>query len=137
MEESMLSQPPVKQVIVVRKDLKMRQGKTAAQVAHASMGVITDELLPDLNSDRVLKLWLDEELDAWLNGAFTKVVVYVESEEELLAIHRAAKLYGCRTKLIQDSGKTEFHGIPTYTTVAVGPNFCYKVDQVTKSLPLL
>lgn len=30
----------IKQVIVVRKNLGMRKGKIAAQVAHASMGVV-------------------------------------------------------------------------------------------------
>ena len=32
----------IKQVIVVRKDLKMRKGKIAAQAAHASMKVFFD-----------------------------------------------------------------------------------------------
>ena len=34
-----------KQVIVIRKDLKMRKGKMCAQAAHASMKVILNELL--------------------------------------------------------------------------------------------
>ena len=32
----------IKQVIVVRKDLNMRKGKIATQVAHASMKVLLD-----------------------------------------------------------------------------------------------
>jgi len=34
----------VKQVIVIRKDLKMPLGKCCAQVAHASMTVILDKM---------------------------------------------------------------------------------------------
>lgn len=34
----------IKQVIVVRKDLNMRKGKLAAQVAHASMKVFFDRM---------------------------------------------------------------------------------------------
>ena len=32
----------VKQIIVIRKDLKMRKGKMCAQAAHASMKVLLD-----------------------------------------------------------------------------------------------
>ena len=34
----------VKQVIVIRKDLKMRSGKECAQVAHASMKIFFDRM---------------------------------------------------------------------------------------------
>jgi hypothetical protein len=34
----------IKQVIVIRKDLKMRRGKECAQAAHASMAFITRRL---------------------------------------------------------------------------------------------
>ena len=35
----------IKQVIIVRKDLNMRKGKIAAQVAHAAMKVILDKMV--------------------------------------------------------------------------------------------
>jgi L-cysteine desulfidase len=39
----------IKQVIVVRKDLKMSIGKTSSQVSHASMKFLTDSLKPVMN----------------------------------------------------------------------------------------
>ncbi|KKN36847.1 hypothetical protein LCGC14_0769370, partial [marine sediment metagenome] len=98
----------MKQVIVIRKDLKMRRGKEIAQGCHACMKATLENMdHPDVKE--------------WLNGIFKKVVVRVDSEEELLTIYQKALNANLVCSLIQDAGRTEFHGVPTYTTVAVGP----------------
>lgn len=125
-----------KQVIVVRKDLKMRVGKCASQVAHASMAAAITNYLTKTEEVR----WIytpTAEIREWLNESFTKICVYVNSEEELIAIYNKAKAKGLPCSLIQDIGKTEFHGVPTYTTVAVGPGRISKIDEVTGELTLL
>jgi PTH2 family peptidyl-tRNA hydrolase len=133
----------VKQVIVVRKDLNMRKGKLAAQVAHASMAVVLDALeketinLPDDRELWGMILNVDDPLAWWIKGAFTKVVVGCNSENELLAIYAKAKDKGLYCSLIKDIGKTEFHGEPTYTSVAIGPAEVSKINEITGSLSLL
>jgi PTH2 family peptidyl-tRNA hydrolase len=128
----------------MRKDLNMRKGKMVAQGAHASMAAILNQGRywsdhDKINGERVIefKLTLDNRMLGWLNGNFKKVCVYVNSEEELLALHQKAKDLGIITVLITDSGLTEFNGVPTNTCIAVGPDFEEKVDQVTGGLPLL
>lgn len=123
-----------KQVIIVRKDLNMRKGKIGAQSAHASLGAILSEMTRDGNK---LILDLDDpRLEPWITGRFKKICVYVNTEQELLDIHTAAKSAGLICSLIQDAGLTEFGGVATYTTVAVGPDLSSKVDAITKHLPL-
>jgi PTH2 family peptidyl-tRNA hydrolase len=68
---------------------------------------------------------------------FKKICVSVNSEQELLDLHKAAVEAKIINSLIQDSGLTEFGGVPTYTTVAIGPDFEEKIDAITKHLPLL
>jgi PTH2 family peptidyl-tRNA hydrolase len=130
-----------KQVIVVRKDLKMRKGKLAAQVAHASMKVILDLLnLNEDDQDNGIQFWesfFTPAIMEWMEGSFTKVVVSVDSEDELLDILRVAKQANIPSALITDTGLTEFHGIPTNTCVAVGPDEEEKVDLITGELKLL
>jgi PTH2 family peptidyl-tRNA hydrolase len=123
-----------KQTIVLRKDLNMRKGKMIAQGAHASMRAILQLGRHD-GADFVIPL--DDRLAPWLLGRFKKIVVSVNSETELLALHEKAKSLGLITSLIQDAGLTEFGGVPTYTAVAVGPDREDRVDQVTGSLQLL
>lgn len=131
----------VKQVIVVRKDLKMRKGKLAAQAAHASMKVLLDFMEKEnLPGDQ--ELWgfildLDSPLAFWLKGIFTKVVVSCNSEEELLELYSKAQDKELMCSLIQDAGRTEFHGEPTYTCIAIGPDYSNEIDQITANLPLL
>lgn len=114
----------------------MRKGKIAAQAAHASMGVILHAMIPEGTSRR-LDLVPGTPLHDWLNGSFTKVVVSVNSEAELHALHARAREAGVLCCLIQDSGLTEFGGVPTYTALAVGPALPSDLEPLTGSLPLL
>jgi PTH2 family peptidyl-tRNA hydrolase len=74
---------------------------------------------------------------AWINGSFAKVCVRCNSEAELIAIHDKAMEMGLEVHLITDSGRTEFHGKPTRTCLAIGPDDAAKIDQVTGHLELL
>lgn len=125
-----------KQVIVVRKDLHMRAGKIAAQVAHASMAAIlnTGKYVGD-----TFQITLDPNcaLEVWFSGKFTKIVVSVNSEEELLAIQEKAINANLRQALITDCGATEFHGVPTKTCLAIGPDWPDNIDPITNTLSLL
>lgn len=134
-----------KQVIVVRKDLKMRSGKIAAQVAHASMGVLLNAGRYDEFTDEnkiiqqafVLNLKHRPAMCEWLRGAFTKVCVSCDSEAELLELEQAAISAGIVNCLITDSGLTEFNGVPTRTCLAIGPDYSDRIDPITKHLKLL
>lgn len=153
----------VKQVIIYRRDLKMRKGKIAAQVAHASMKVFFDQNIrfmspsgkpflfravwvedPDASGSadpnvsitvpcgEYLFVPLNEKMADWcFNGSFAKIVLSVESEEDLLRAHEEAKARGIPTSLITDQGRTEFHGVPTNTTVAIGPAAADAIDEIT------
>lgn len=120
-----------KQVIVMRRDLKMRRGKEIAQGSHASMAFLTRRL-----QQHITPVWTKAELE-WLEGSFAKVCVKVNSEEELLNVYNKAKEAGLEVHLITDSGRTEFHGIPTHTCLAIGPDYSSKIDPITGDLILL
>ena len=113
----------MKQVIIIRKDLKCRRGKEISQGAHASMLAI----LPNLDDPRVKE---------WLAGAFTKICVCVNSEEELLELNQKALDNFHITGLIRDNGDTEFHGVKTYTALAIGPGESEELDKITGHLKL-
>ncbi len=124
----------IKQVIVIRRDLKMRRGKEIAQGAHASMAALLQGAT--FEADGSVRVAVDPEARAWLQGAFTKIAVKVNSEEELLAVRDRAVAAGIPHALIQDAGRTEFHGVPTYTALAVGPASTERIDPVTGDLSL-
>lgn len=114
----------MKQIIVMRKDLKMPTGKMVAQGAHASMKATVMHME-------------DPRVKEWLSGLFTKVVVGVSSEEELLQVHQAALDAGLITEKIVDSGLTVFDGVHTLTCIAVGPDTHENLKPITGNLKLL
>lgn len=128
----------VKQVLIVRKDLNMRKGKICSQISHASMSFLTKPLMGKLEDDQkeaIIKI--DNDIVEWINSGFTKITLYVDSEEELINIHQMALMSGLKSHLIIDKGLTEFNGVPTKTAVAIGPDKNYKIDKITGNLKLL
>jgi PTH2 family peptidyl-tRNA hydrolase len=125
----------VKQVIVVRKDLNMRKGKIASQVAHASMKFLLDNNEAERGDELVIKLTPVEAM--WLTGSFTKVVVSVDSEDALNDLVFKAEIEGIEVHTIIDSGRTEFGGVPTLTCAAFGPCESNVIDKITGNLKLM
>ena len=113
----------MKQIIVMRKDLKMRRGKEIAQGAHASMKVTLANLE-------------HADVKAWLDGPFAKIAVSIDSEEELLELVKVADEAGILTAIITDAGRTEFNGVATITCAAIGPADSERLDPITKHLKL-
>lgn len=134
-----------KQVVVIRKDLNMRKGKIAAQCCHASMAFLTKKGVvsyPTSWTPAEFRCYIKEEDHAeeifyWLRDSFKKIVCYVNSEEELDAIHNKALEAGLISHLVEDNGATEFNGVKTKTCCAIGPHWDNKFEGVTDHLPLL
>ena len=92
---------PIKQVIVVRKDLKnskgekVHTGKLISSGAHASLKVFIDrgEIFNDAEGD-FIQIPLTASMKYWLLNKFNKITLSVSSEEELLDIYerRAVQL---------------------------------------------
>lgn len=120
---------PIKQVIVLRHDLHMRLGKAVAQGAHASMMFLVSRIY---NREA-----LAEIEGQWIMAGMRKICVRVDSLEELKQVEAEAEKGALQVHVITDSGRTEFHGEPTVTALAVGPDYSSKIDTVTGRLKLL
>ncbi len=131
----------VKQVIVIRKDLGMRRGKEIAQGSHASIAWLTNRLtmLGYVNPGergKYASCHLTEAEWQWTDGNFRKICCVVNSEDELLELAAKAKAAGLVCEVIEDTGLTEFGGVPTLTALAIGPDYDEKIDPVTGNLKL-
>lgn len=126
----------IKQVIVVRKDLNMRKGKMVAQGAHAAMAFLLQNVCSacGLGFDQIETM---DIVNAWIKSGQTKICLSVDSKEELEALIVKAEEAKVPVHSIIDSGKTEFHGIPTLTCAAFGPFEADEIDKITGGLKLL
>lgn len=136
----------VKQVIVIDKSKQMNVGKMIAQGSHASLGA----LLTMFNKKKLIdertqyKVEFDENtiLDKWLNGIFTKICLNADSEDEMLKIYDNINKYNETVDekipivLIEDCGKTCFHGEKTKTCIGIGPFWSDVIDKFTGHLKL-
>ena len=135
-----------KMMIVMRRDLKMRKGKIAAQAGHACIDAILMALSKEgrlndfeMTSDGFALKNTEKPstpLSEWFEYGSAKVCVYVDSEEELLLIASKANEMGIIVSVITDAGMTEFHGVPTKTCLALEPLPAEIADLLTGNLPL-
>ena len=105
---------------MVRADLKMSCGKTAAQAGHAAV----------IASDR------SPHKKEWMEQGGKKTVLKVGSERELIDVLQNAKDNGLPAALVQDAGHTELTP-GTRTCVGIGPAPVDDIDKVTGELKLL
>lgn len=115
----------IKQVIVVRTDLKMGKGKLAAQVAHAALAAAEE-------SRGMRNEWYSD----WKRQGGAKVVVRASGEEEMLELFKKARTMGLPSSLVQDAGRTQLEP-GTTTCLGIGPAPVDLVDTVTGKLKLL
>ena len=135
-----------KMMIVMRRDLKMRKGKIAAQAGHAAieavlMALHKESRMNDFELTEEGMLLKNENREAtplsdWFTYGCAKVCVYVDSEEALEEIAGKAREKGIAVAVITDAGMTEFHGVPTKTCLALEPLPTEIADELTGNLPL-
>jgi len=112
----------MKQVILVRQDLKMPKGKLSVQTAHASVEAV-------LRSDKKV-------IEAWRKQGMKKVILKVPDKATLLEFRKLAKQAGFTIALVTDAGRT-FFDTSTTTCLAIGPDKEEKLDKLTGNLKLL
>ena len=111
-----------KQVIVVNKSLGMSQGKLAAQVDHAS-------ILSMLEANEGV-------VCGWLDNSYPKIVLQVETTQDLLDLQEKANDLNIPSALVIDEGRTELSN-GAITCLGIGPSTKAIIDEVTGELRLL
>jgi PTH2 family peptidyl-tRNA hydrolase len=114
-----------KQTIVMRNDLKMGKGKLCAQASHASI----------LAYEKA-KQKQPEIAHEWFKFGMGKIVLKVNSEEELLEYYHKAKTYAIPCELVRDAGHTQVEP-GSITCFAAGPFDEKKLDELFGKLKLL
>jgi PTH2 family peptidyl-tRNA hydrolase len=115
----------LKQVIVIRKDLKMGVGKLAVQVAHAS--ILAYERSKSRNT-----LWFK----TWYQSGQPKIVLKANSLEEIEEIEEKARVSNLPVVIVRDAGLTQLEP-GTATCVGVGPAPSNMIDSITGGFKLL
>lgn len=164
----------IQQVIVVRKDLielseselnnlstdklnqyekelntfgKMNRGKLAAQVSHASMGVLLKRMrnfvslesyvAPTDDYDLVLHIEKNSDFAHWIEKEFRKIVLYCKNEEALFNLKKELELNNILFCDIVDKGYTAFNGKETLTCIGIEPLKKSIIDKYTKKFQIL
>lgn len=112
----------MKQVFIVRSDLKMGKGKIAAQVAHAAI-----ECYKKASSDEIRK-WEDE--------GSKKVVLKVKDLEDLMHYHRICTSKKIKCSLIRDAGHTQVEP-GSVTVLGIGPVDDNIIEPITGNLKMI
>ena len=106
----------IKQAIVVRTDLKMSCGKTAAQCSHAAVEV-------------ALKVRKSRPgiFGKWRRAGMKKVVLKAKNLKELQTFQKQATRAKIKNAMIKDAGFTELRP-GTVTCLAIGPDDEKKIE---------
>lgn len=114
-----------KMVILMRNDLKMTKGKIAAQASHAAVNCALNSKKKD-----------PKTFDKWISCGQTKVVLRVDSKEELFDFKAIVDAQGINNSLICDAGRTQIEP-GSITCLGIGPADSSLLDKITGELKML
>jgi len=128
-----------KQVVVVRRDLRLRRAEMAALVAKASMRFFLEN--DDSARLEVLHVELSKEESAWINDPQV-VVLGVASLGALEAVAFKAEKHGLSTHSVTTQRKSDpddekSDTVEQLAAIAVGPDASDIIDEITGRLKLL
>ncbi|KAJ2147592.1 hypothetical protein IW136_000063 [Coemansia sp. RSA 678] len=114
----------MKLVLIIRTDLGMSKGKTAAQCSHAALACYKQAVK---KAPAMVKTW--EMLGQG------KVTLKCSDEDELLELQRSARAAGLVAQSICDAGRTQI-AAGSRTVLGIGPGPVGLVDKVAGHLKL-
>ncbi len=114
-----------KVVILMRQDLKMSKGKSAAQACHAAVSCALASKKKDPSS-----------FSEWDSRGQKIAVLKVDSEMQLFEFKAIADRQGITNSIICDAGRTEIDP-GTYTCLGMGPEKQSVLDKITGDLKML
>ncbi|KIJ68732.1 hypothetical protein HYDPIDRAFT_24985 [Hydnomerulius pinastri MD-312] len=114
-----------KLVLIVRTDLKMTQGKIAAQCGHATLACY-----------KALMKTNPQLVKHWERTGQAKIALRGSSEDELLELEAVAKSLNLCARSIIDAGRTQI-AAGSRTVLGIGPAPVDLINQVTGHLKLL
>lgn len=146
----------VKQIILVRKDIKLPKGKLGAQTAHASLGVVKKLILADkLNPHKIETEWKvarwwnnlaansdnpphlpGNYIAEWWTGSWTKVCLALDKLDDLDPLLDKCTEAGLIYDIVTDNGLTIYHGVPTITCIGIEPSSAEILDPIFQQLKL-
>lgn len=110
----------------MRRDLGLPPGKAIAQGCHASVWAY--QAVKARGDREIIKGWESD-------GGCTKIVLGVDSEQELVEVCDALLLARLEPRLVRDAGRTVLEP-GTLTCLGVGPAEGAVIDSVTRGLKL-
>ncbi|XP_035894100.1 probable peptidyl-tRNA hydrolase 2 [Anopheles stephensi] len=118
----------MKMVLVVRSDLGLKKGKIASQCAHAAV-LCCMRAQAGGGPGRT-------KLDAWLMQGQPKIVLRVDSLQEMHSLMERAETIGVVAEIVRDAGRTQVAS-GTETVLGLGPDSREAIDSLVGNLKLL
>lgn len=103
----------------------MSTGKKCAQACHASV-----------SASDIVRLKSKSDWKIWKNTGQKKIVLKVNSLEEMTSIYEEIQKKKIHCFLVRDAGLTQLSP-GTTTALGIGPVLSSKIDEITKDLKLL
>ena len=124
-----------KQVILIRRDLKLKRAAMVAMAAKISCEFLVDNNVSERGD--TLKVKLTPQESDWIQGKSTRIILGVSSEEALKNILFKAEMAGLSSYSMTNSLRNQNDFDEEVLCAAIGPDDSERIDEITGNLKLI